>query len=33
MYDVKIDTKKNGGMVKRRAGAAKRGVKKFKGIL
>ncbi len=32
MYDVKIDTKKNGGMVKRRAGALKRGIKKFKGI-
>ena len=31
-YDVKIDTKKNGGMVKRRAGAAKRGFKNFKGI-
>tara|TARA_R100000231_G_scaffold24824_1_gene22890 strand:+ start:85 stop:318 length:234 start_codon:yes stop_codon:yes gene_type:complete len=31
-YDVKIDTKKNGGMVKRRAGAAKRGFNNFKGI-
>jgi len=31
-YDVKIDTKKNGGMASRRAGAAKKGFDNFKGI-
>jgi|TARA_A100001011_G_scaffold232289_1_gene240233 hypothetical protein len=31
-YNVKIDNKSNGGMVKKRAGIAKRGFNNFKGI-
>ena len=31
-YNLKIDKKSNGGMVKKRAGIAKRGFNNFKGI-